>query len=73
MANVLQQQGAVNVLGIMSDIRNPVAVAAIDALDTAYGHADIPLGAVADSDANTAPHGFSDALAAATPPHRPQQ
>ena len=39
LANVLQQQGAVNVLGIVSDVRNPVAVAAIDAIDTAYGHA----------------------------------
>ena len=44
------QQGALNVLGIVSDIRNPVAVAAIDAIDTAYGHATIPLGAVAHSD-----------------------
>jgi hypothetical protein len=67
IANVLQQQGRVNVLGIVSDIRNPMAVAAIDAIDTAYGHADIPLGAVARSDDNTAPHGYSDALARALP------
>jgi pyrimidine-specific ribonucleoside hydrolase len=62
MANVLQQRGQVRVLGIMSDIRNPVAVAAIDAIDTAYGHPKIPLGAVAHSEANTAPHGYSDDL-----------
>jgi hypothetical protein len=62
MANVLQQQGALNVLGIVSDIPNPLAVAAIDAIDTAYGHADIPLGAVAGSDADTAKHGYTDAL-----------
>jgi hypothetical protein len=67
IANVLQQQGAANVLGIMSDVRNPVAVAALDAIDTAYGHANIPLGAVAHSDANTAPHGYSDVVARQLP------
>jgi hypothetical protein len=67
IANVLQRQGAVNVLGIVSDVRNPIAVAAIDAIDTAYGHADFPLGAVAHSDADTAPHGFSDVLARRLP------
>jgi hypothetical protein len=67
LANVLEQQGAANVLGIVSDVRNPVAVAAIDAIDTAYGHANIPLGAVAHSDADTAPHGFSDVLAQRLP------
>jgi hypothetical protein len=67
IANVLQQQGAANVLGIVSDVPNPVAVAAIDAIDTAYGHADTPLGAVARSDANTAPHGYSDVLARRLP------
>jgi len=62
MANVLQQQRKLNVLGIVSDIPNPLAVAALDAIDTAYGHADIPIGAVAHSDADTAPHGYTDAL-----------
>ena len=51
----------------MSDIPNPTAVAAIDAIDTAYGHADIPLGALADSEINTAPHGYSDQLADSLP------
>jgi hypothetical protein len=63
MANVLQQRGKVQILGVMSDIRNPVAAAAIDAIDTAYGHSKIPVGAVADSSANTAKHGYSDTLA----------
>ena len=63
MANVLQQQGRLTVLGIVSDIPNPVAVAAIDAIDTAYGHGDIPLGAVAHSDTDTARHGYSEVLA----------
>jgi hypothetical protein len=63
LANVLEQRREVRVLGIMSDIPNPVAVAALDAIDTAYGHGRLPLGAVANSDANTAPHGYSDVLA----------
>ncbi len=69
MANVLDQRGEVRLLGVLSDIRNPEAVAAIDAIDTAYGHGAIPVGAVADSDADTAPHGYSDLLAARLP-HR---
>src|ERR1700692_1118813 len=53
MANVLEQQGALRILGVVSDVRNPLAVAAIDAINTSYGHPNIPLGAVADSNANT--------------------
>ncbi len=67
MANVLQQRDEIRILAVMSDIRNPVAAAAIDAIDTAYGHAMIPVGAVADSAANTAPHGYSDVLAEELP------
>jgi hypothetical protein len=67
MANVLQQRGKVQILGVMSDVRNPVAAAALDAIDTAYGHSRIPVGAVADSSANTAPHGYSDVLAERLP------
>src|SRR5471032_1472734 len=67
LANVMQQRGKVQILGVVSDIRNPVAVAAIDAIDTAYGHSSIPVGAVADSNANTAPHGYSDVLARRLP------
>jgi hypothetical protein len=67
MANVLQQRHKVQILGVMSDIRNPVAAAALDAIDTAYGHARVPVGAVADSSANTAPHGYSDVLAEQLP------
>jgi hypothetical protein len=67
MANVLQQRGKVQILGIMSDIRNTVAVAAIDAIDTAYGHSHIPVGAVADSDADTVPIGYSKELTGRLP------
>ncbi len=62
MANVLQQRGKVEILGVMSDIRSTVAVAAIDAIDTAYGHSRIPVGAVSDSRANTVPAGYSAQL-----------
>jgi len=67
MANVLEQRHRVEILGVMSDIRNPVAAAAIDAIDTAYRHGGIPVGAVADSSADTAPHGYSDVLAEQLP------
>jgi hypothetical protein len=69
MANVLAQQGKAQVLAVMSDIPNPVAVAAIDAIDTFYGHPNIPVGALPDSQANTAPHGYSNKLAEVLP-HR---
>jgi hypothetical protein len=67
MANVLQQRGKVDLLAVMSDVRNPIAAAALDAMDTFYGHKRIPIGAVADSSANTAPHGYSDLLAERLP------
>jgi pyrimidine-specific ribonucleoside hydrolase len=67
MANVLQQRGKVQILAVVSDIRNPVAAAALDAIDTAYGHSRIPVGAVADSSADSAPHGYSDVLAEELP------
>ncbi len=62
LANVLAQRGKVRVLGVVSDVPNPIAVAAIDAIDTAYGHARIPVGAVAHSNGGTFPHGYTDAL-----------
>lgn len=67
MANVLEQRGKVRILGVMSDVRNPEADAALDAIDTAYGHARIPVGAVTGSAADTAPHGYSDVLAEELP------
>jgi pyrimidine-specific ribonucleoside hydrolase len=62
LANVLHQRGKMRILGIVSDVPNTVAVAAIDAINTAYGHGDIPLGAVAGSDADTFQHGYTDEL-----------
>jgi hypothetical protein len=62
IANVLQQRDKVQILGIGSDIRNTAAVAAIDAIDTAYGHGAIPVGAVADSSAGTVREGYDSAL-----------
>jgi hypothetical protein len=62
LANVLDQRGKMRILGIVSNVPNTVAVAAIDAIDTAYGHGDIPLGAVAGSEADTFQHGYTDEL-----------
>ena len=62
IANVLQQRGQLDILGIVSDVPNRVAVAAIDGLDTAYGHGNIPLGAVAHSASDTFEHGYTDEL-----------
>ena len=67
LANVLHSRGKIKLLGIVSDVPNPVAVAAIDAVDTAYGHPDLPLGAVTGSDGGTFAHGYTDALAAKLP------
>src|SRR5580658_11329583 len=67
MANVLEQRGKVEILGVMSDIRNTVAVAAIDAIDTAYGHSRIPVGAVADGQADTVAAGYSRPLTSRLP------
>jgi hypothetical protein len=67
MANVFQEQRRIQILAVMSDVKNPVASAALDAIDTAYGHSRIPVGVVADSSANTAKHGYSDVLAEELP------
>jgi hypothetical protein len=62
IANVLQKQRKLRVLGIVSDVPNAAAVAAIDAIDTAYRHPDIPIGAVAGSASDTFQHGYTDEL-----------
>jgi len=60
LANVLDDQGKLRLLGIVSNVPNTVSVAAIDAINTAYGHGDIPLGAVAGSEADSFEHGYTD-------------
>jgi len=67
LANVLHQRGEIRILGIVSDVPNAVAVAAIDAINTAYDQGDIPLGAVAESDADTFEHGYTDEVASKLP------
>jgi hypothetical protein len=62
VANVLQQRDALRILGVVSDVPNAIAVAALDAIDTAYGHGDVPLGAVAGSGRDSFPHGYTDEL-----------
>jgi len=46
LANVLRNQGLVDVAAITANVAVPATVAAIDAIDTAYGNADIPIGAL---------------------------
>jgi hypothetical protein len=67
IANVMEQRGKVRILGVVSDVTNRMAVAAIDAIDTAYAHGHIPVGAVAGSDADTFTHGYTDVLASRLP------
>jgi hypothetical protein len=67
LANVLQTQGKVKVLGIVSDVPNRLAVAAIDAIDTAYKHPNTPVGAVVGSDADSFQHGYTDTVVAKLP------
>jgi hypothetical protein len=62
LANVLHERGKVRILGMVSNVPNAVAVAAIDAINTAYGNGDIPIGAVAGSGADTFQHGYTDEL-----------
>ena len=62
IANVLHDQGKLRLLGVVSDVPNTVAVGALDAINTAYGHADLPLGDVKGSDADTFDHGYTDVL-----------
>src|SRR5437867_10873945 len=49
LAHVLQARGKGRVLGLVSDVPNTLAVAAIDAIDTADGHGNTPVGAVVAS------------------------
>ena len=67
LANVLHDRGRLRLLGVVSDVPNPKAVAAIDAINTAYGHGRIPVGAVAHSDKGAFPHGYTDELARRLP------
>lgn len=67
LANVLHDRGEIRLLAVVSDVPNGLAVAAIDAVNTAYGHGDVPLGAVAGSEADTFSHGYTDALVARLP------
>jgi hypothetical protein len=67
IANVFHKRGDTRILGIVSDVPNRVAVAAIDAINTAYGQGDIPLGALAGSEADTFKHGYTDKVLSQLP------
>jgi hypothetical protein len=60
IANVLHEQGDLRLLGVVSDVKNDVAVAALDAINTAYGNGKIPLGAVEGSTEDSFDHGYTD-------------
>src|SRR5205085_10493807 len=62
MANALQDQGQIHFLGVVSDVPNKIAVAALDAIDTAYGHPDLPVGALEGSQADSFQHGYTDTV-----------
>lgn len=67
MANILERRGEIRLLGLVTDVPNASAVAAIDAINTTYGNADIPLGAMAGSANDTFPHGYTDELISRLP------
>ena len=67
IANVLHDEGTIRLLGVVSDVANPVAVAAIDAINTAYHHGNIPVGDVPGSDTGTFQTGYTDELVARLP------
>jgi hypothetical protein len=60
MANVLHEQGRIRLLGVVSNVQNPAAVAAIDAINTGYGNPDIPIGAVVRTGTDAFEHGYTD-------------
>jgi hypothetical protein len=62
LANLLHQRDELHLLGVATDVPNAVAVAAVDAIGTAYGNPDIPLGAMAGSSEDTFEHGYTDVL-----------
>jgi hypothetical protein len=69
LANVLNRRGEIRLVGIVSNVPNKIAVAAIDAIDTAYGQGNTPLGAVERSGTDTFQHGYTDVLVSKLP-HR---
>lgn len=67
MANALQDQGLLEVLGIVVDVKNVSAAGAIDAIDTYYGNPDIPIGTTLGTEQDIFGNVYTTRLAADFP------
>jgi inosine-uridine nucleoside N-ribohydrolase len=67
MANVLQDQGLVEVLGIVVDVKSVPAAGAVDAIDTYYGNPDIPIGTTLGTEQDIFANVYTAQLAADFP------
>lgn len=67
MANALQNQGRLEILGIVSDVRSIPSVAAVDAINTYYGNGDIPVGATLGTEWDIVGNAYTTQLAAGFP------
>lgn len=52
MANAMHTRGEVRLLGVMVNTRGDAGAAAVDVVNTYYGHPDIPIGALQPTDAS---------------------
>ncbi|WP_394850817.1 nucleoside hydrolase [Pendulispora brunnea] len=52
MVNSMHSRGEVRLLGVMVDTRGNAGAAAVDVVNTYYGHPDIPIGALQPTDAS---------------------
>jgi len=52
MANVMHSRGEARLLGVLVDTRGDAGAAAVDVVNTYYGHPDIPIGALQPTDAS---------------------
>jgi hypothetical protein len=63
VANALQDQGAVRLLGVMVDTPSRWGAPAVDAINTWYGHGDVPVGAHQPVDGSVAARDYAQPLA----------
>jgi inosine-uridine nucleoside N-ribohydrolase len=63
IANTLQDQGAVRLLGVIVSSPSRWGAGAVDAINTYYGHGDVPVGALKPTDDRVAPRNYAQPLA----------
>jgi hypothetical protein len=63
VANVLQDQGAVRLLGVMVDTPSRWGAPAVQAINTYYHHENVPVGALQPVDDSTAPKNWAEPVA----------